>query len=84
MGTECRERTLAERRAHLAAIEEIVRQWMAGEISLADKRDAIAHENSFFHGRAVRGRTGMSLTADPDEHVHVPEDEDRSNDWWNR
>jgi hypothetical protein len=85
MGPECCERTLGERRAHLAAIDKIVDRWHSGEISMAEKREAILHENTFYHGRAIRGRTGRSLTADTAEHAHVrsADDEDREQ-WWNR
>jgi hypothetical protein len=86
---ECRERTSGEQRAHLAAIDRIVARWQSGEITMADKRELIARENSFFHGRLIRGRTGMLLTADTADHERLPSaaDEDRARrhehaPWW--
>jgi hypothetical protein len=85
---ECRERTSGEQREHLAAIDRIVARWQSGEYTLAQKREKIARENAFFHGRTIRGRTGMLLTADTAEHQRLPSasDEDRAHDgelpWW--
>lgn len=57
------ERTSGEQAAHLAAIQQIVDRWMSGELSLASKREAIARENRFYHGRDKRSAiTGEVLT----------------------
>lgn len=67
-----RERTSGEQAAHLAAIQQIVDRWMSGELSLAEKREAIARENRFYHQRDRRSPvTGEMLTAATAEVSHV-------------
>lgn len=62
--TVVREKTSSERKAHLAAIAQIVSRWESGEISTAEKREQIAQENAFWYGREKRSSaTGELLTA---------------------
>jgi hypothetical protein len=89
-----RYKTLTEQKAHLAAIENIVNRWMAGELTLAGKREAVAAENAFYYGRERQSRyTGTSLTTVVEElpaQQRVPAgepdwDEDEYEEpWWQK
>jgi len=59
---ECSHSSHSERTAHLAAIDAIVARWQAGELTLTRKRELIAEENTFYHGRSARGRSGKLIT----------------------
>ena len=57
-----REKNSAEWRAHMATIRGIVDRWLDGELTVTAKREAIAEENKFFHGRSRRSpATGEQL-----------------------
>jgi hypothetical protein len=56
------EKTSAEWTAHMSAIQQIVARWLDGELTVTAKREAIARENAFFHGRERRSpATGEQL-----------------------
>lgn len=58
-------RNPSEHEAHLAKIQQIVRDWQAGLISVASKRGQIADLNSQYYGEHVKGETGADITASP-------------------
>jgi hypothetical protein len=80
---EPRQRSLNEQQAHLRAIDKIVARWQAGEITLAQKRELIFQENTWFRGHSVRGRTGSLITAERGHKVTADDDDERE-DWWQR
>lgn len=92
------EKTISERKAHMASIQRIITRWENGEITMAAKREQIARENAFFYGRAKKSAsTGESLTSvreSPGGHVPVArvpvpdpdpwgEDDDKE-EWWQK
>lgn len=86
-----REKTSSERRAHLAAITQIVDRWQSGELSTAQKREAIARENAFWYGRERKSpATGEVLTSAGGEVSHVareqesPYGDDEETPWWQK
>lgn len=89
-----RYKTLSEQKAHLGAIEDIVNRWSSGEMTLAQKREAIASENAFYYGRERRSRhTGSSLTSVVEElpaQQRVPagepdwDEEEYEPPWWQK
>jgi hypothetical protein len=93
-----RERNSAEWHQHMAAIKVIVDAWLDGELSLTAKRDAIAAENRFYHGRERRSpATGEQLCTvsaeTPPAAVAVAErepvqealfEDDEREEWWKR
>jgi hypothetical protein len=94
------EKTIDERKAHMAAIQKILTRWESGEISTAQKREQIAAENAFWYGREKRSpATGELLTAAKGPVSHVPaapapepdpdpwgeeDDNDEGLEWWQK